>query len=146
MLAHLAVRQQAAVGVGAGPAAPRLGRGVGFLQLSRGHKGGQAARAAGADPPGCRPPPPTQSGGGTRAGLRCPEPLQLRGEVQLRRGGGLGGRLFILPPSFFRLGRRCPLSSFRPLPLFLLAGTRGEEGADVVLLFFLKLKEKASSN
>lgn len=64
MLAHLAVRQQAAVGVGAGAAVPRLGRGVGNLQLPRGHKGGRG-----------RPPPLTQTGGGTRAGQRRPEPL-----------------------------------------------------------------------
>lgn len=162
ILAHLAVRQQAAVGVGAGPTAPCLSGGAGLRQLPRGHEGDQGAGASGAaraDPPSHRPPLPPKSGPGARAGLWRPEPLQLGGEVLVGWGGGLGSRLFFLLVSFFRVcataswqssrlrrdGRRC-FFIFCPLPLLLLAGTRGEEGTDVVLLFFLKLRKKGSSN
>lgn len=158
-VAHLAVRQQAAVGVGADPTAPCPGGGVGPRQPPRGNGGSRGAGAAGADAPGrCRPPPPPKSGPGARAGLRCPEPLQLGGEVLVGCGGGLGAGLFLLL-SFFRVRStaswhgsrlwgcrgRC-FSIFCPLPLLHLAGIWGEEGANVVLLLFLKLRKKMEAH
>lgn len=155
ILAHLAVRQQAAVGVGAGPTAPCLSGGSCSDSFRGAMKETRAAGAAGADPPSHRPPLPPKSGPGARAGLWRPEPLQLGGKVLVGWDGGLGSRLFFLLVSFFRVcataswqssrlrrdGRRC-FFIFCPLPLFLLAGTRGEEGTNVVLLFFLKLRKK----
>lgn len=153
-LAHLAVRQQAAVGVGAGPAAPGLSGRVGLRQLPRGHERHRGAGAAGVDPRSRRPPPRPKSGLWAQAGLWHPEPLQLGGEVLVGQGGGQGaGHFFLLLPllgvcaaaswccsRIWRDGRR--LLIFCSLPLLLLAGTRGEEGANAVLLFFLKLRRK----
>lgn len=142
-LAHLAVRQQAAVRVRAGPTVPRLSRRVGLWQPPQGREGDQSA------PPRCRPPLSPESSSRARAGPRRPELLQLWGEVLVGCAG-----LFFLLPSLLRVcssslslrsgsrlwgdGGRC-FFIFCSLPLLLLAGIRREEGTDVVLLLLLKL-------
>lgn len=81
MLAHLAVRQQAAVGEGAGPTAPRLSRGFRSNEPLWGLEEDWGVGAARVHTPNLGPPLPLKSGAGTRAWLRRPEPLYLGGEV-----------------------------------------------------------------
>lgn len=145
MLAHLAVRQQAAVGEGAGPTAPRLSRGFRFNEPSWGLEEDWGVRAARVHTLSLGPLLPLKSGAGTRAWLWCPQPFYLGGEVWVGRHGGLG---LFLPLLFIgvctscscsrlcRDGGRC-LLIIRPFPLFFLFDTRGEEGTDVMLLLFL---------
>ena len=139
-LAHLAVRQQAAVGVGAGATGPRPSRGPGLWELPWAHEG---ARGAGA--PGRGPPLPLQSGPGARAGLLGAQPLQLWGEVLVRCGGGFSPLLRARATAgrcgsrLWRDGGRCFfISCSLPLPLH----ARGEEGAYVMLLVSFKLRKE----
>lgn len=146
-LAHLAVRQQAAVGVGAGLTAPLLIGGVGLRQLPWGHDGDQRAGAAWVNPPSRRPPFAPKTRPGARAGLWCSEPLQLGGEVLVWCCGGLGVRVFFfwVCTAASWCGSRLwgdggrGVFTFYSLPLLLFAAARREEGTNVVLLFSLKL-------
>lgn len=81
MLAHLTVRQQAAVGEGAGPTAPRLNRGFRFNEPSWGLEEDWGLGAARVHTPNFGPLLPLKSGAGTQAWLRRPQPFYLVGEV-----------------------------------------------------------------
>lgn len=154
-LAHFAVRQQAAVGVRAGPTVPGPNWRFRRWQLTWGHEGDQRDGAAGGNRPRRRPPLPPVLRTRARTGLRCPQPLHLWGEVLVGWAGRLQAGLFFLLFFFFRVcltgsrcsshlwgdARRCFLI-FCFFSLFLLTGTRGEEGTDVVLLLFFKLREE----
>lgn len=144
MLAHLAVRQQVAVGEGAGPTAPGFSGRARLTQLPRGHERSRA-RAPGCHRLPLTSPTPRYRG---RSRLWDPQFLHLRGKVHVLNFKIIIFRALLrafLTADGLRGNRGSRVFIFCSFSL-LFPAARGEEGANVVLRLLFRLEKRAKAS